>query len=115
MTSTSWLRRYSTASTWVLPRFPVETTSAPPRCSVNNSATVFGSRCIPVPMRLPAKGRVESNSSAIPPSRRQLSITQSIRVPTTYSLCGFSAWLQDSHFAAAAQAESFRVAAGPMA
>ena len=42
-----------------------ETTSAPPAASVRSSATVFGSRWMPVPMRSPAYGRVRSNSSRI--------------------------------------------------
>ncbi len=79
ITSTPRARRYSTASAWVLDRLPVETTRAPPWASVSSSATVLGSRWIPVPMVRPSNGRVRLNSAAIEPSSRQPLRTHSIR------------------------------------
>ena len=72
-------RRYSTAAGWVELRLPVDTTSAPPRARTRISATVFGSRWMPVPIVTPAKGRVRSNSSPIVASSLQLEMTQSMR------------------------------------
>jgi len=56
------------------------------RASVSSSATVFGSRWIPVPIVRPSKGRSRSNSSPIAASSRQLPITQSMESLTSRTI-----------------------------
>ena len=58
-------RKVSTASGWVVLRFPVETSLAPPSRNVSRSTTVLASRWIPVPMVRPSNGRVCPNSAEI--------------------------------------------------